>query len=437
LGVTEEPVLLVWMFGLSIFIGIVSGLYPAVYLSSIAPLSAVTDNYGGINRGLRLKEALVLVQFTVSVIVIACTLIMSMQMRFISNKPLGFDKYHRLVVTMRGLDVIEKYPVIKKELLIDSHIKGMTTCQFVVGTGIRSVLHSEVENEDGSTGKIILKNAEVGADFIESMGIEMVSGRPFSKKLLTDVGTRFVVNEAMVKKIGWNNPLGKSIRMGGMYGKVIGVVKDYHAESLHKPVVPLVLRQFNDDFRNLPEIYRPAIQRNMILHISENNVQQTLGFLEDKFADFDPKNPFEYEFLDDTLDELYMPENRLMKMTGIFSGICIFISCLGLFGLASITTEQRSREIAIRKVLGASALQIVIMLSRKILWLVLAGSVVASIVAYSAMDEWLTGFAYRTGINPLVFMISTCVVIAVAFITIALQSCRIATANPADMIHYD
>jgi putative ABC transport system permease protein len=437
LGVTEEPILLAWMLGLSLFVGILSGLYPAVYLSSIAPLSALADNYGRINRRLSLKEALVLVQFTVSVIVIACTLIMSMQMRFISNKPLGFDQYNRLVVTMRGLDVIEKYPVIKKELLTDSHIKGITTCQFVVGTGIGSVLHSEVENEDGTTGKIILKNAEVGADFIESMGIEMISGRSFSKRLLTDVGTRFVVNESMVKKIGWSNPLGKRIYMGGMSGRVIGVVKDYHAESLHKPVVPLVLRQFNDDFSNLPEIYRPAIQRTMILHISEDNVPHTLAFLQDKFAELDPNNPFEYKFLDDSLDELYMSENRLMKMTGIFSGICIFISCLGLFGLSAITTEQRSREIAIRKVLGATALQIVLMLSRKMLWLVLAGSVVASIFAYRAMYEWLTGFAFRTGINPLVFMISASIVIAVAFITIALQSYRIATANPADMIRYD
>ena len=437
LGITEEPVLLVWMFGLSIFVGIISGLYPAFYLSSIAPLSAVTDNYGGVNRGLSLKETLVLVQFTVSVIVIACTLIMFTQMRFISNKPLGFDKNNRLVITLRGLDVIEKYPVIKKELLTDSRIKGVTTCQFVVGTGIGSVLHSEVENEDGSTGKIILKNAEVGADFIESMGIEMVSGRPFSRRLLTDAGTRFVVNEAMVKKIGWKNPLGKMIRMGGMAGRVIGVVKDYNAESLHKSVEPLVLRQFDDDFKNIPAMYRPAIQRTMIVHISENDVQHTLGFIQDKFAGFDFKNPFEYKFLDDMIDGLYMSENHLMKMTGVFSGICIFISCLGLFGLAAITTEQRRREIGIRKVLGASALRIILMLARKTILLVLAGSVVASIVAYYAMDEWLTGFAYRAGINPLVFIISAFIVIAVAFITIALQSYKIAAANPADMIHYD
>ena len=437
LDITAEPALLAWMLGLSVFIGILSGLYPALYLSSISPLSAVTDNYGAIGSGLRLKEALVLIQFTVSAIVIACTLIMSMQMRFVSDKSLGFDKDNRLVITLRGVDVIEKYPAIKKELLTDSHIMGITNCQFVVGTGVGSVLHSEVENEDGSTGKIILKNEEIGADFIDVMGMEMVSGRDFSKRLLTDVGARFVVNEAMVRKIGWANPLGKTITMGGMRGKVIGVCRDFNAESLHKPVEPLVLRPSRDDFKDFPAEYRQAIQRTMIIHISGSDLRGTLEFLQDKFAGYDSRYPFEYRFLDDMIGELYLSENHLMQMTGIFSGICILISCLGLYGLAAITTEQRSREIGIRKVLGASAAQIILMLARKIIWLVLGGAVAASMVAYYAMDEWLTGFAYRAGINPLVFIISAAVVMAVAFITIALQAYRTATSNPADMMHYE
>jgi len=241
----------------------------------------------------------------------------------------------------------------------------------------------------------------------------------------------------MVKKIGWTNPLGKKISMGGMSGRVIGVVRDFHAESLHKGVEPFVMRQFNDDFSNIAPAVRPAIQRTMIVHISEKDVPQTLKFLQDRFAGYDPKHPFEYRFLDDMIDELYLSENRLMEMTGIFSGICIFISCLGLFGLAAFTTEQRSKEIGIRKVLGASAGQIVLMLSRKTLWLVLAGSVVASIISYYAIDKWLSGFAYRAGINPLVFVISAAVVIAVAYITIALQSYRTAQANPSKMLRYE
>jgi putative ABC transport system permease protein len=178
-------------------------------------------------------------------------------------------------------------------------------------------------------------------------------------------------------------------------------------------------------------------QRVLILKVSGENLPQTLSFLQKKFAEYDPRHAFEFEFLDDSIEKLYMSENRLMKMTGIFSGICIFISCLGLFGLASFSTEQRRKEIGIRKVLGASTSQIIIMLARKILWLVLAASVIASFISYYAIDEWLSGFAYRVGINPLVFLMSAALVTAVAFITVALQSYKTAQANPAITIRYE
>jgi putative ABC transport system permease protein len=175
----------------------------------------------------------------------------------------------------------------------------------------------------------------------------------------------------------------------------------------------------------------------MVLKISNKDVQQTLRFLQQKFGEYDPRHSFEYVFLDDAIDKLYMSENRLMRMTGIFSGICIFISCLGLFGLASYSTEQRSKEIGIRKVLGASVSQIILMLAKKILWLVLAASIAASIIAYYAIDEWMSGFAYRVGIHLWVFLVSAAIVIAVAFITVALQSCRTARANPAVTLRYE
>ncbi|MGD9158453.1 MAG: hypothetical protein PVG39_08615 [Desulfobacteraceae bacterium] len=178
----------------------------------------------------------------------------------------------------------------------------------------------------------------------------------------------------------------------------------------------------------------------MILHISDQNIPQTLSFLEDRFAEYDAKHPFDYEFLDDLISETYLKEENLMKMTGIFSGICIFISCLGLYGLAAYNTEQRKKEIAIHKVLGASASQIIFMLARQVLWLVLAGSVVASIIAFLSLDEWLQTFTYQikmTGAALFIFPLSALVVIAVAYVTIALQSYRTAQANPALTIRYE
>ncbi len=439
LGLKEDPTLLLWMLGLSLVVGLLSGLYPALYLSSISPLSALAGFQGKGLGGFRLRELLVLTQFTVAVIVISCTLIMAMQMRYVSQKPLGFEKHNRVIILLRGMDLIEKYPVLKNELLQDSHITGVSVSQGVVGMEQFSILNSLADSESGPPGRIILSNMSVGEDFPEVMGMKMVSGRSFSKKLLTDIGTTLLVNEALVKNRGWKNPLGKQIRLGSNYinGKVIGVVKDFHAKSLHSPVEPFVFFQFNDDFQNIPAAVRPAMQRSCVVSIAGNDVSQTLKFLQDKFAQYDPKHPFEYKFLDAMLDEMYLSEERLMKMIGIFSGICIFISCMGLYGLAAFTTEQRSKEIGIRKALGASASQIIMMLSRNILFLVLAGAVVASIIAYYAIEEWLAGFAYRVGIHPLVFVVSAIVVLAVAFITVALQSYRTAQANPAQMMRYE
>jgi putative ABC transport system permease protein len=241
-----------------------------------------------------------------------------------------------------------------------------------------------VDNAEGILEATSFSYFQVADDFVNVMGMQMLKGRDFSKRLLTDIGTSFIVNETLAKARGWKDPLGKRMQLGGMSGRVIGVTKDFHFKSLHSPVEPLALWQYDNDenFQDFPASQRDILQRVMMVHIADNDVQQTLKFLQDKFAEYDPRHPFEYAFLDDAIDKLYMSEERLMKMTGIFSGICIFISCLGLFGLASFTTEQRSKEIGIRKVLGASSSQIVLMLARKTLWLVLAGSIVASVRAW-------------------------------------------------------
>ncbi len=301
LGLKDEPILLLWMLGLSLVVGLLSGLYPALYLSSISPLSALAGFQGKGLGGFRLRELLVLTQFAVAVIVISCTLIMAMQMRYVSQKPLGFEKHNRVIILLRGMDLIEKYPVLKNELLKDSHITGVSVSQGVVGMEQFSILNSLADSESGPPGRIILSNMPVGEDFPEVMGMKLASGRSFSKKLLTDIGTTLLVNEALVKNRGWKNPLGKQIRLGSNYinGKVIGVVKDFHAKSLHSPVEPFVFYQFNDDFQNIPAAVRPAMQRSCVVSISGKDVSQTLKFLQDKFAQYDPKHPFEYKFLDD------------------------------------------------------------------------------------------------------------------------------------------
>ncbi len=436
LNLAMEPLLLAWLIVFGIAVGLIAGSYPALYLSAILPLPALVSGLRAGKGSIRFRQLLVLVQFFITVSVIAATLIMALQMHYLSNKSLGFGKENRVILKLRGADVYEKLPTIRKELLKNDHILGMSAGPVRIGSDppINAV---KVDNNDGVLEEMLLKWTGVDGDFIEIMGMELSQGRDFSKKLLTDVGTSFVVNETMVKKMGWDEPLGKRIQAGVYDGRIIGVVKDFHFLSLHNPIEPFAMFILNIDTSQIPVASRGALQLHLILNISGEDIPGTLGFLEEKFAEFDPKHPFQFEFLDDSLNNLYLSDQRLMKLTGIFAGVCIFISCMGLFGMASFTTEQRTKEIGIRKVLGATTWQIIFLLFRNILFLVLAGAVVASLVAYFAMDEWLAGFAYRTGIEPWVFLLSAAVAALVAFITVAAQSYKTAKANPVNALRYE
>jgi len=429
----NEPRVLGGMLLFSLVLGLISGIYPALYLSSIAPISALVGGHRSSKGSIRLREMLVLIQFIISVTVVACTLLMALQMRYVSNKALGFDKENRLIITMRTADLIDKLPTIKKELLKNSNILGVSLCNEVIGN-IQGLMGAPIDNNEGVPEIMTVKAMQVSGGFLDVMGIELIEGRDFSKRLLTDMGDSYLVNETMVKKMGWDQPLGKHIQAG----KVIGVVKDFHYNSLKSNLEPFVIMRFSG-VQNVAPQNRDLVIQYLILNLEGENIFQTLDFLEEKFAEFDPKHPFEFKFLDDSLNELYFSEQRLMKLIGIFAAVCIFISCLGLFGLASFTTEQRTKEIGIRKVLGASTWQIISMLARRILLLVLGGAVIASLIAYYAMDEWLTGFAYRININVnlWVFLVSAVVAAAVAFITVASQSFKTAQSNPIHALRYE
>ncbi len=435
LNVSHEPGLLGWMFVFSLAIGLLSGLYPALYLSSMPPLSAIMYTHRAGKGSIRLRELLVLIQFIVSVSVIASTLLMALQMRYISHKPLGFNKENKVIIRLKGADLIDKMPTIKKELLKNSSILGVSLISHLIGHDM-PILTAQIDNNDGVLEMTSLKYVQVDEDFIEVMGMELVAGRGFSKKLLTDKEKTFIVNETMVKKMGWDDPLGKHIQIAdGRSGRVISMVKDFHFASLHSQVEPFALNIVSGNM-NIPAPVRLSIRMYMVLNIKGDDISRTLNFLKNKLAEFDPKHPFKLEFLDDSLNKLYLSERHLMKLIGIFAGVCVLISCMGLFGLSAFATEQRTKEIGIRKVLGATTRQIITMLSRRILLLVLGGTIIGSFAAYYAMDEWLRDFAYRIGINPLVFLLSACLAACVAFLTVALQSYKIAKANPVIALRY-
>ena len=379
---------------------------------------------------------LVLIQFVISVCIIACTLIMFLQMHYISNKSLGFKKENRLIITLRGADLIDKIPTIKNEILKNGNILGASYCSNVIG-------RSAINFGYGNMGKTVAsyKMMEVDKDFIKVMGVGIISGSDF----ISDTSTDFIVNETMAKKIGWDNPVGQSYIPEVNPGKVIGVVKDFHIGPLYRSVDSFMFKLYQ---RKEPgNIYHgsdesPAEQRRnktayLAVNIARENIPQTIEFLENKFEGFNPEHPFEFEFLDDELNQMYVSEQNVMKLIGIFASICIFISCLGLFGLTAFSTEQRTKEIGTRKALGATTSQIVAMFSKRILLLVLGGAVFASLGAYYAMDEWLTRFAYKIDIELWVFFVSAAVVALLAFMAVAAQAYRAAQADPVKALRYE
>jgi putative ABC transport system permease protein len=439
LDLLRHPAPALWLFVMALAVGLLAGLYPALYLSSWAPLTALTGARQA--RGnLRLRECLVLVQFTISAATMACTMLMVVQMHHVATRPLGFEREHRLLVPVRGVGAIDSIPAIRDELLRDASIRGVAVAEVTPADGDDKVevSNTQLEADDGAMHQHRFMSVQsVGEGYLQVMGLKLVQGGDFSAGSPSDAGPEVLVNEALVREMGWTNPIGKRVQTQfRREGRVVGVVRDFHFKTLHHRVEPLVMTRLGNDMSRVPGIERPFQLRQLILDLSPNEMPRALAHAQQVMNRADPQHPFEYRFLDESLQKLYATELSLTKLMGLFAAISIFIACLGLFGLAAFTIEQRAREIGTRKVLGATAWQIVGLLVRRILVLVLVASLLAGVLAWFAVDEWLQGFAYRAGVNPLVFVLAAGTACAVAFATVAAQSWRTAHADPVQALRH-
>ncbi|MDP2141442.1 MAG: ABC transporter permease [Gammaproteobacteria bacterium] len=429
---STEMVLIAWIIVGTLAIGILAGAYPAFYLSFIEPVNAISGSRKSRSSIVQLRHILTFVQFIVSVSVIACTLMMLVQMNYVASRPLGYDIENRILIKLRGADVIERIPVIRNELFTNPAVLGVTETSFVPGVPPGNAIVT-LETSDGVSPPVRLPVGRLysGVDFIEVMGLEMVLGESFAQRSSTAEGSAVIVNESLVAQMGWENPIGKQIF--SLNSTVIGVMKDFHAESLHRPILPIMLSIFRP-----PDsaIVQPLdiLTRDIVISISGSNMNSTLAHIERVMTSLDPEHPFEFQFFENTVDQQYRSELQLMNLTGVFAAICIVVSCLGLFGLSALTTQQRTREIGIRKVLGATAAQIVMLLARFQVVIVIVASVFASVLSYVVMNIWMSGFTYRADIPLWPFLAATLGVAALAFLTIALHSVATAHSNPVQAL---
>jgi putative ABC transport system permease protein len=424
-----SPLVVAGLIAGTILVGLTAGVYPALVLSAFRPITTLKGLLIKGSRGFALRNGLVVVQFTISVVLIIGTLIMAKQFHFMKNQHLGFEKEQKLVLPLRGgISIQENYETVKDLFSKHPSISDASVSSTVPGRGVSNFGVSLVGEEDPRNQSMF--HMYFDHDFIPDYGIEMAAGRAFQKDMSTDIAGAFLINEAAVTAFGWKYPgdaLGKRIMTGygGRVNPIIGVTKNFHYRGLQTNVEPLVM-----EF--LPETFM-----YVTLSIDVSNLKKALAFVESQWKSLYPNNPFESFFLDTDFDRQYQADEEVGRIFSIFTVLGLFIACLGLLGLASFTAQTRTKEIGIRKVLGASVLGIVIMLSKQFTRWVLLANVIAWPAAYHIMSRWLKNFAYRTDINVLVFVLSGLLVLAVALLTVSFQSIRAATTNPADSLRYE
>jgi len=410
----------------AVIIGIISGSYPAFYLSSFRPVHLFKSGYEKKIKKSTLRSSLVVLQFTISIALIISTIIIKDQLSFIQNKNLGFNKEQ--LYSIKNFGVPEnKLQVIEQELLKNPEIISVTNSSIMFFHGVPGDRYSF--NKRQVSNIISSQYLDVDYNFIKTFKIPLLQGRFFLKDFRSDT-TSVVINEAMKKQCGVEDPVGKEIIQMGNHTRtyrIIGVIKNFNYQSLHEQIKPLVL------------FLSPVNQAASILtiRISQANIKNTIVYINKTWKKFTGGEEIYASFMNQDLDYLYKSEERAGTVAVLFSGLAIFIACLGLFGLASFITEQRKKEIGIRKVLGASALELVIMLSKEFAKWVLIANIIAWPAAYFVMNNWLKDFAYRINITPWVFIFSGLIALIIALLTVSTHAIKVSTANPVKSIRYE
>ena len=368
-----------------------------------------------------LRKILVVSQFTVSIALLIATLVIHNQLDYLQNKRLGFDKEHVVIISDWDQHLKSTYDSFKRELARDPRILHVAAGTSPNHTGGYFVTVSSEETED----KWQLRIVDGDFDYPETLGLTFISGDSFSKERVNDSTTIFIANELAMRRLQGEEPGKTSFEFWAGKGPIVGVVNDFHMRSLHQPLEPMLVQ------------LRSGYSRNILVRIAPHDVPGALAAIERTWKTFASNHPLSFAFLDDELDALYHAEQRLARIFGVFAGLVIFVACLGLFGLVALTAEQRTKEIGIRKVLGASITSIVFLLLRNFFVLLLAALVVATPLAYFAVSRWLEGFAYRINLGVGTFVLVGMLVLIIALVTLSYQAIKAALSDPVKSLRYE
>ena len=406
------------ILGIVCLTGIISGSYPALYLSSFKPVG-VFKSIGQFSsgKGGTLRKILVICQFAFTIILIFTTVVVYQQLQFIQNKDLGYDQDNIVLMAM----YVRNYETTKNDILQNPNI--LNICQaFPPGQGFRGTTEIDWAGKDPNL-EIMFHSDYGDYDFFDTFKLEIAEGRFYSREIASDT-SGFVINEAAAKKIGSGSIIGKRMTFRGKTGNVIGVVKDYHGGSLHSPILPKVIECNEQGFF-------------MCIRYRACTTAETMKYLEEIWKKYVPNRPFRFQILNEEIANNYLNERNIERIFRYFTGLAVFIACLGLFGLASFMAERRTKEIGIRKVLGAKVSEIVFLLSKEFIKWIIIANIIAWPLAYFIGNKWLQNFAYRTGIGWEIFLFSTGLALVIAIETVSYQSVKAASNNPVESLRYE
>ncbi len=423
---TQSPALHVFLISLVLIVGVVSGSYPALFLTRILPADSLRASFHFKNNRSLFRVVSVVGQFTISVLLIVCTAVVFKQLNYVQNRPLGVNTDHVLKLPF-NTDLKQRYPVFRNELLRNPNILAVAAGQAIP---YNDDYKTQGVAWDGKDPDFVpnIRYSITDADFIQLFEIELLEGRSFDRTNVSD-RRNFVINQAAAKYMGMDSPVGERLRFWGQEGQIIGVVKDFHHVSFHREIMPQV-------FSINPQFASNAL-KYVFVKINSANISDTMKHIQETSTKNAPNYPVKYDFLDQGIGSLYQSEQKLGEIFTYFAMLAIFISCLGIFGLSAFSVEQRTKEIGIRKILGSSVSGITLLLSKEFSRWILLANIFAWPVAYYAMHKWLENFAYRTGINVVLFLMAGGLSLVIAALPVGYHALKAATADPVDALRYE
>ena len=427
IGMLYSPLVIASLLGLVITVSFLSGFYPALLVSSFNPLVSIQKSTKNLLSGDFFRKGLIVFQFVVSAVLITCTIFVYQQTQFMQDTDHGIAKDQLLIIRNSSTTINEKASLFIEELTNHTGISSASASSAAIGAGTFGTTCFPEGHEETEFG---IKIFRVDYEYLNTYGMTLSEGRFFDRNLPSDTAEyKLVINETMAKYLNWEEPIGKYIKLdeseNGFKLEVIGVVKDFNFHSLYAEIEPVIMYIDSRSWNNIS------------IRLSGKNVPETISFIENTWNKYESRYPFDYYFADQWFADNYKSEQQLLKIVTLFSAICIFIACLGLYGLTSFTIEQRTKEIGIRKVLGATIASLSILINRQFMRLVIIAFVIGIPLSYYFISHWLESYAYQISINPLVFVIAIIAVVVIAVLSVSYQSIKAARTNPVGSLKFE